>query len=60
MVLLGTGKFHAVVVPDMHADDAFKDAVKGVDGICHMGSVMSFSNKTDEVIPAVVSTYFHT
>ena len=51
----GKGRFEAVVVPDMIADNAFDAAVKGVDGICHMASVMTFSNKPDEVIPTVVS-----
>lgn len=52
----GKGRFEAVVVPDMMADKAFDDAVKGVAGICHMASVMTFSNKPDEVIPTVVSS----
>ena len=50
----GKGKFEASVVPDMMAEDAFNEAVKGVAGICHMASVMSFSDKPDEVIPIVV------
>lgn len=51
----GKGKFEAVEVPDMMADNAFDDAIKGVDGVCHMASVMTFSDKPDEVIPVVVS-----
>ena len=51
----GKGKFEAVVVPDMKADNAFDEAIKNVDGVCHMASVMSFSDKPDEVIPVVVS-----
>ena len=50
----GKGKFEAVEVPDMMADGAFDEAVEGVDGICHMASVMTFSDKPDEVIPTVV------
>ncbi|KAK3670124.1 hypothetical protein LTR78_009971 [Recurvomyces mirabilis] len=50
----GSGQFEAVEVPDMVADGAFDSAVKGVSGICHVASVLSFSNKADEVIPPVV------
>lgn len=50
----GKDKFHAVVVADMMAPGAFDEAVQGVDGIVHMASVMSFSNKIDEVIPPTV------
>lgn len=50
----GKDKFHAVIVPDMMADGAFDDAVQGVDGIVHMASVLTFSNKVDEVIPPSV------
>lgn len=50
----GKGKFEAVVVPDMIVDGAFDEAVKGVSGVCHMASVMTFSDKPDEVIPTVV------
>ena len=35
-------------------EGAFDDAVKGVSGICHTASVMTFSDKPDEVIPPVV------
>lgn len=50
----GNGKFHAVVVSDMMAPGAFDDAVRGVHGIVHMASIMSFSDKPDEVIPPTV------
>ena len=50
----GKGKFEAVEVPDMMAEGAFDEAVIGVNGICHMASVMTFSDKPDEVIPVVV------
>ena len=51
----GKDKFEAIVVSDMMADNAFDDAIKGVSGVCHMASVMTFSNNPDEVIPTVVS-----
>ena len=50
----GKDKFHAVIVADMMTPGAFDEAVEGVDGIVHMASVMTFSNKVDEVIPPVV------
>lgn len=52
----GNGKFEAVEVPDMMVDNAFDQAVKGVDGICHMASDMTFGGKPDETIPTVVCT----
>lgn len=50
----GSGKFTAVEVPDMVADGAFDEAVKGVCGICHVASILTFSNKASEVIPPTV------
>ncbi|KAK5121073.1 hypothetical protein LTR85_005557 [Meristemomyces frigidus] len=52
--LYGKGKFECVEVPDMVQEGAFDEAVKGVSGICHLASVMTFSNKADEVIPPTV------
>ncbi|KAK0886970.1 hypothetical protein LTR02_017661 [Friedmanniomyces endolithicus] len=48
------GKFEAVTVPDMVADGAFDDAVQGVSGIVHLASVVTFSDKFDEVVPPTV------
>jgi len=50
----GQGKFAAVEVPDMVHEGAFDDAVKGVSGICHLASVLTFSDQPDEVIPPTV------
>lgn len=50
----GKGKFETVVVPDMIAEGAFDEAVKGVDGIVHMASVLTFSTNPEEVIPPTV------
>lgn len=50
----GKGKFEAVEVPDMVADGAYDEAVKGVDGICHLASILTFSDKVEEVIPPTV------
>ncbi|KAK3649369.1 hypothetical protein LTR56_006456 [Elasticomyces elasticus] len=50
----GEGKFEAVTVPDMVGDAAFDDAVRGVSGIVHLASVVTFSDKFDEVVPPTV------
>lgn len=50
----GRGRFEAVVVPDMVADGAFDDAVKGVRGIVHLASNLSLSDKVEEVVPPAV------
>ena len=50
----GKGRFEVAVVPDMELDDAFDEAVDGVDAICHMASVVTFSEKPEEVIPATI------
>jgi len=52
--LYGEGKFKCVEVPDMVADKAFDDAVKGVSGICHLASILTFSNVTEDVVPPTV------
>lgn len=50
----GEGRFETVIVPDMEANGAFDTAVKGVAGICHTASIMTFVDKPEQVIPAVV------
>lgn len=50
----GKGKFECVEVADMVHDGAFDEAVKGVSGICHLASILSFSSNPDEVIPQTV------
>ncbi|GAB7330188.1 hypothetical protein MBLNU13_g01854t2 [Cladosporium sp. NU13] len=50
----GKGRFETVIVPDMQANGAFDAAVKGVAGICHTASIMTFVEKPEEVIPIVV------
>ncbi|OBT57153.1 hypothetical protein VE04_02280 [Pseudogymnoascus sp. 24MN13] len=51
----GAGTYSAVVVPDMAVDGAFDDAVKGVHGIIHPASVLSFSADPAAVIPDTIS-----
>lgn len=50
----GKGHLEIVDVPDMIAEDAYDEAVKGVSGIVHLASVVSFSTVADEVIPPAV------
>ncbi|KAB2580941.1 Aldehyde reductase 2 [Lasiodiplodia theobromae] len=51
----GAGKFSLVHVPDMAADNAFDEAVKGVSGIAHVASVMGDSPDPNVVIPTVIT-----
>jgi nucleoside-diphosphate-sugar epimerase len=48
------GDFELIVVPDLAADHAFDDAVKGVSAIAHVASVVTFSPDPEEVIPQTV------
>ena len=50
----GSGKLEIADVPDMIAEDAYDEAVKGVSGIVHLASVVTFSENPDEVIPPSV------
>ncbi|TKA65606.1 hypothetical protein B0A55_09897 [Friedmanniomyces simplex] len=50
----GADRFETVVVPDMVADGAFDAAVKGVSGIVHLASVLTFSNEYEAVVPPTV------
>jgi nucleoside-diphosphate-sugar epimerase len=50
----GKGHLEIVDVPDMIDEHAYDEAVKGVSGIVHLASVLTFSNVPDEVIPGSV------
>jgi nucleoside-diphosphate-sugar epimerase len=50
----GKGNLEIVEVPDMIAGDAYTDAVKGVSGIVHLASIVTFSANPEEVIPPTV------
>ncbi|KUJ16771.1 NAD(P)-binding protein [Mollisia scopiformis] len=50
----GTNKVEFVVVPDMSTPRAFDDAIKGVSGIAHVASDVSFNSDPHKVIPVVV------
>lgn len=50
----GANRFECYEVPDMMSDTAFDAAAKGVSGIAHLASILTFSNNVDEVIPPTV------
>lgn len=50
----GKGKLEIVEVPDMIAEDAYYEAVKGVSGIVHLASVVTFDSDPEAVIPPTV------
>ncbi|KAJ5017913.1 NAD-dependent epimerase/dehydratase terH [Colletotrichum sp. SAR 10_99] len=50
------GDLELVHVPDLGAKDAFNEAIKSVSVIVHIASILSFSNKPQEVIPPVVES----
>lgn len=50
----GPGKLELAEVPDMAADDAYDEAIKGVSGIVHLASIVTFSPVWDEVIPPAI------
>ncbi|KAK3114644.1 hypothetical protein LTR53_006856 [Teratosphaeriaceae sp. CCFEE 6253] len=50
----GPNAFTAVKVPDMAADGAFDDAVKGASGIVHVASVVNYSPIWDEIVTPTV------
>ncbi|TGO58120.1 hypothetical protein BCON_0058g00020 [Botryotinia convoluta] len=47
----GKNRVEVAVVPNMAEDGAFDEAVKGVTGIAHVASNMSFSPNPNDVIP---------
>jgi len=51
----GTGNFELVSVPDMVADGAYDEVVKGVDAIAHVASIMSFDADPNKVIPPSIA-----
>ncbi|EIM83869.1 NAD-P-binding protein, partial [Stereum hirsutum FP-91666 SS1] len=52
----GKGKFELFVVSDIAVDGAFDEAVKGVAGISHMASDLSFSPDPNVVIPPTIAS----
>ncbi|KAM5387043.1 hypothetical protein ACJZ2D_000336 [Fusarium nematophilum] len=51
----GAGQFELLSIPDMAADDAFTEAVKGVSAVAHVASVMTFDPDPNKVIPTVIA-----
>ena len=50
----GKEKLELVSVPDMVADGAFDQAAKGVSGIVHLASIVTFGTKYEEVVTPTV------
>ncbi|KAF7561190.1 hypothetical protein G7046_g2948 [Stylonectria norvegica] len=51
----GPGKYSAVIVPEMALPNAFDEAVKGVQGVVHTASIVSFSPDPNAVIPPTIA-----
>ncbi|KAL6355759.1 hypothetical protein LRP88_09342 [Fusarium phalaenopsidis] len=51
----GMGQFELLSIPDMAADDAFTEAVKGVSAVAHVASVMTFDPDPNKVVPTVIA-----
>ncbi|RMZ85077.1 hypothetical protein DV738_g57, partial [Chaetothyriales sp. CBS 135597] len=49
------GTFETVIVSDLSDAHGFDAAVRGVDGIVHLASVLSFSSDPNEVVPVTVA-----
>ncbi|KAJ2987079.1 hypothetical protein NUW58_g4699 [Xylaria curta] len=50
----GPGKFELVLVPDMRAEGAYDEAVKGVSAVCHTATNFTLSPNPREVIPDAI------
>lgn len=53
--LFDSDKYEAILVPDMTVKHAFEDAVKGVDAIIHVASIMTFDPDPNKVIPQTIA-----
>ena len=51
----GPGNFELVAVPDMTAQDAFVQAVKGVSAVIHTATIFSLDPNPHNVIPGTIS-----
>ena len=51
----GSHRFESVIVDEMAKEGAFDAACKGVKGVCHVASDLSFSPDPNAVIPTVVA-----
>lgn len=50
----GQNHLEVFAVPDMVAEDAYDEAIKGVAGVVHLATVVTFSAVPEEVIPVAV------
>ncbi|UZJ51277.1 hypothetical protein CBS101457_000597 [Exobasidium rhododendri] len=53
----GKGHIETVIVKDYGAENAYDEAITGVEGVIHAASDLTFSPKPDEVVPAVTKAY---
>lgn len=51
----GDYNYECTIVPDMAADGAFDEAVKGVSAFVHTASVLTFDNDPSKVIPQTIA-----
>ncbi|KII83927.1 hypothetical protein PLICRDRAFT_118805 [Plicaturopsis crispa FD-325 SS-3] len=52
----GAGRLDVVEIPDISADGAFNEAIKGVSGVAHIAADVSMSTNVDEVVGSAVKT----
>ncbi|KAL3418292.1 NAD dependent epimerase/dehydratase [Phlyctema vagabunda] len=52
----GKGRVEIVIVEDMTTEGAFDEAVKGVSGVAHVASILTFSPDPNLVIPGVLAS----
>ncbi|KXH47052.1 hypothetical protein CNYM01_04648 [Colletotrichum nymphaeae SA-01] len=50
------GDLELVQVPDLGAQRAFDEAIKGISAIAHIASILSFSESPQDIIPPVVNS----
>lgn len=53
--LFQSSDYETAIVAHMEAEDAFDEAMKGVDGIIHLASVVTFSPDPNQVIPQTIA-----
>ncbi|OAP58308.1 hypothetical protein AYL99_07398 [Fonsecaea erecta] len=52
----GTGRFETAIVTALNAPGAFDEVVRGVSGVVHVATDVSFSSDPDAVIPGVIAS----
>ncbi|KAM5347337.1 hypothetical protein ACJ41O_010342 [Fusarium nematophilum] len=56
----GQGSFELVVIPDLEAEGAFDDVVKGASAVVHSATVASFDPDPNKVIPSTIAFAINT